>query len=51
MDWIVNIINDAEDKTDLCFISYDSRGFGQMKANFCKYLLSEYFVGDKLLVL
>ena len=51
MDWIVNVINDAENKTDLCFISYNSRGFGQMKTNFCKYLLSEYFVGDKLPIL
>ena len=35
----------------LCFISYNSRGFGHLKIDFCKYLLSEYFVGEKIPIL
>ena len=35
----------------ICFISYNSRGFGQDKENFCRYLLSEDFVGNKIPIL
>ena len=35
----------------MCFISYNSRVFGLLWIDFCKSLLSQYFVGDKLPIL
>ena len=38
-------------KTNVCCISYNSRGFGSIKTNFIKYLTSKEVVGDKLPIL
>ena len=40
----------AENK-QLCILSYNSRGFGKIKQEYCKQLVSEYIVGDKLPIL
>ena len=39
------------DISELCVISYNSRGFGTEKQEYCRYLLSDQFVGNKLPVL
>ena len=45
------IINEVSKKIELCFISYNSRGFGVLKQNYCKYLSSREVVGSKIPIL
>ena len=48
MEMFSHLINPA---LELCFISYNSRGFGNEKQDFCRYLVSQQFVGNKTPVL
>ena len=46
------LINTSQDDISrACFISYNSRGFGSSKQEFCKFLLSDSFSGDKTPIL
>ena len=36
---------------ELCVISYNSRGFGMEKQEYCRYLMSSAFVGNKTPIL
>ena len=38
-------------KTELCVFSYNSRGFGPLKQEYCRQLISSSVVGDKIPVL
>ena len=38
-------------RTNVCCVSYNSRGFSSIKTNFIKYLVSREVVGDKLPIL
>ena len=44
-------INSSSSDYPLCILSYNSRGFGSDKQEFCKYLMSSSCVGDKLPIL
>ena len=44
-------INLGEKETELCFLSYNTRGFGILKQNFCKQLVSKTIVGSKIPIL
>ena len=39
------------DNKDICFISYNSRGFGSMKQSYCRTLISGQTVGNKIPIL
>ena len=46
------LINPAlRQNTEVCVISYNTRGFGIEKQEYCKYLLSNQFVGNKTPIL
>ena len=45
------LINAGNKETELCFISYNSRGFGVLKQDYCKQLLSSAVVGNKIPIL
>ena len=45
------IFNEILKKIELCFISYNTSGFGVLKQNYCKYLSSREVVGSKIPIL
>ena len=45
------ITNEGSGKLQLCFMSYNSRGLGVLKQNYCKYLSSRAVVGNKIPIL
>ena len=45
------IINEGLKKMELCIISYNSRGFGVLKQNYCRYWTSRQVVGNKIPIL
>ena len=45
------IINEGLKKMELCIISYNSRGFGVLKQNYCRYWTSRQVVGKKIPIL
>ena len=45
------LINAGSKETELCFISYNSRGFGAIKHEYCIQLLSSAVVGNKIPIL
>ena len=45
------LINAGDKETELCFISYNSRGFGALKQNYCRQLSSSVVVGNKIPIL
>ena len=47
----MSLINPSHKNLNLCFVSYNSRGFGYDKQQFCKYLVSEQFVGKNIPIL
>ena len=47
--WLINPGHGVN--TELCVISYKSRGFATEKQEYCKYLLSNQFVGDRTPIL
>ena len=46
MKYIIN-----EKSTELCVLSYNSRGFGALKQTFCNFLSSSSVVGNKIPIL
>ena len=49
MEKFLCLINSSS--LDICVISYNSRGFGIEKQEFCKYLVSEQFSGNRIPIL
>ena len=47
----MSVINANPRKTELCVFSYNSRGFGPLKQEYCRQLISSSVVGDKIPVL
>ena len=47
----MSVINANSNKTELCVLSYNSRGFGPLKQEYCRQLISSSVVGDKIPVL
>ena len=45
------ITNEGSKEIELCIMSYNSRGFGVLKQNFCRYLSSKEVVGNKIPIL
>ena len=45
------IINEGSKDTELCVFSYNSRGFGALKQDFCNHLSSRSVVGNKIPIL
>ena len=44
----MSVINANSRKTELCVFSYNSRGFGALKQEYCRQLISRNIVGDKI---
>ena len=44
----MSVINANSMKTELCVFSYNSRGFGALKQEYCRQLISSNVVGDKI---
>ena len=42
---------EVKNKENVCFLSYNSRGFSSIKRNFMKYLISQEVIGSKLPIL
>ena len=47
----MSVINANYKKTELCVLSYNSRGFGPLKQEYCRQLISSSVVGDKIPIL
>ena len=47
----MSVINANYKKTELCVVSYNSRGFGPLKQEYCRQLISSSVVGDKIPIL
>ena len=47
----MSLINAGSKKTDLCILSYNSRGFGTFKQEYCRQLTSSVVVGNKIPIL
>jgi hypothetical protein len=45
------LINAGSKKTDLCILSYNSRGFGTFKQEYCRQLTSSAVIGNKIPIL
>ena len=45
------LINAGPKKTELCVLSYNSRGFGSLKQEYCRQLSSTAVVGNKIPIL
>ena len=48
---VIYLINAGNKDTELCFISYNSRGFGALKQDYCRRLSSSEVVGNRIPIL
>ena len=48
LEVILIVINAGSRESELCVISYNSRGFGSLKQEYCRHLSSSAVVGNKI---